>query len=33
MEFLRQTWCYMHEIDEKKRNKWKKVVFQFFFNP
>jgi len=27
MEFLRQTWCYMHEIDERKRNKRKNVVF------
>ena len=33
MEFLRHIWCYLPEIDDKKRNKWKNVVFQFFLNP
>ena len=33
MEFLQHIWCHMHEIDDKQRNKWKNVVFQFFLNP
>ena len=29
MEFLREIWCYMHEIDQKNRYIWKNLGFNF----